>query len=218
MDVRVGLWRRLSAEELMLLNCGPILKEINPGISLEGMMLKRKLQYFATSCEELTHWKRLWCWEGLGTGGKGDDKGWDGWMASPTQWTYVWVNWELMMDREAWHAAIHEVTRSWTWLSDWTELILSTPRNLKFILLFYPWVCLLPQHDRSYLSWFIIVYWYCIWGLKCFSCGSDDEVSACNAGDPDSVSGSWRSSGEVNGNLLQYSYLGNPLDRGAWGL
>ena len=34
----------------------------------------------ATSCEELTHWKRLWCWEGLGTGGKGDDRGWDGWM------------------------------------------------------------------------------------------------------------------------------------------
>ena len=41
---------------------------------------------------ELTHWKRLWCWEGLGTGGEGDDKGWDGWMASPTRWTWVWVN------------------------------------------------------------------------------------------------------------------------------
>ena len=46
----------------------------------------------ATSCEELTHWKRLWCWEGLGAGGEGDDRGWDGWMASPTQWTWVWVN------------------------------------------------------------------------------------------------------------------------------
>ena len=42
--------------------------------------------------EELTHWKRLWCWEGLGAGGEGDDRGWDGWMASPTQWTWVWVN------------------------------------------------------------------------------------------------------------------------------
>ena len=41
---------------------------------------------------ELTHWKRLWCWEGLGAGGEGDDKGWDGWMASPTWWTWVWVN------------------------------------------------------------------------------------------------------------------------------
>ena len=39
----------------------------------------------ATSCEELTHWKRSWCWEGLGAGGEGDDRGWDGWMASPTQ-------------------------------------------------------------------------------------------------------------------------------------
>ena len=40
----------------------------------------------------MTHWKRLWCWEGLGAGGEGDDRGWDGWMASWTQWTWVWVN------------------------------------------------------------------------------------------------------------------------------
>ena len=46
----------------------------------------------ATSCEELTHWKRLWCWEGLGAGGERDNRGWDGWMASPTQCTWVWVN------------------------------------------------------------------------------------------------------------------------------
>jgi len=69
-----------------------ILKEISPGCSLEGMMLKLKLQYLATSCKELNHWKRLWCWEGLGAGGEGDDRGWDGWMASPTRWTWVWVD------------------------------------------------------------------------------------------------------------------------------
>ena len=46
----------------------------------------------ATWCKELTHWKRPWCWERLGAGGKGDDRGWDGWMASPTRWTWVWVN------------------------------------------------------------------------------------------------------------------------------
>jgi len=40
----------------------------------------------------LTHWKRLWCWEGLGAGGEGDNRGWDGWMASLTQWMWVWVN------------------------------------------------------------------------------------------------------------------------------
>ena len=45
-----------------------------------------------TSCEELTHWKRLWCWEGLGAGGEGDDQGWDGWIPSLTRWTWVWVN------------------------------------------------------------------------------------------------------------------------------
>ena len=46
----------------------------------------------ATWCKELTHWKRPWCWEGLRAGGEGDDRGWDGWMASPTQWTWVWVD------------------------------------------------------------------------------------------------------------------------------
>ena len=47
---------------------------------------------YESSCEELTHWKRLWHWEGLGAGGEGDDRGRDGWMASPTRWTWVWVN------------------------------------------------------------------------------------------------------------------------------
>ena len=64
-----------------------------------------------------------WCWEGLGARGEGDDRGWDGWMASLTRWIWVSELWELVMDREAWRAAVHEVTKSWTWLSDWTELI-----------------------------------------------------------------------------------------------
>ena len=46
----------------------------------------------ATWCEEPTHWKRTWCWERLKAGGEGDDKGWDGWMASQTQWTWVWAS------------------------------------------------------------------------------------------------------------------------------
>ena len=69
-----------------------ILKEISPGISLEGMILSWNSSTLVTSCEELTHWKRLWFWEGLGAGGEGDDRGWDGWMASLTRWTWVWVN------------------------------------------------------------------------------------------------------------------------------
>ena len=77
----------------------------------------------ATSCGELTHWKRPWCWEGLGAGGEGDDRGWDGWMASQTQCTWVWVN-----SGRWWWTGRPGVLRFmgsqiWTQLSDWmTEL------------------------------------------------------------------------------------------------
>ena len=46
----------------------------------------------ATWCKELTHWKRPWCWERLKAKGEGDDRGWDCWMVSPTQWTWVWAS------------------------------------------------------------------------------------------------------------------------------
>ena len=69
-----------------------ILKEITSEYSLEGLMLKLKLQYFGTWWEELTHWKRHWCWERLKAGGEGDDRGWGGWMESPTRWTWVWAS------------------------------------------------------------------------------------------------------------------------------
>ena len=68
-----------------------ILKEINLEYSLEGLILKLKLQYFVTLCKELTYWKRPWCWERLKAGGERGDRGWDGWMASLTQRTWVWV-------------------------------------------------------------------------------------------------------------------------------
>ena len=70
-----------------------ILKEINPGCSLEGSWCwSWNSNILATWCEELTHWKRPWCWERMKAGGEEDDRGWDGWMASPTQWTWVQVN------------------------------------------------------------------------------------------------------------------------------
>ena len=69
-----------------------ILKEISPGISLEGMMLKLKLQYFGHLMRRVDSLEKTLMLEGLGAGGEGDDRGWDGWMASLTRWTWVWVN------------------------------------------------------------------------------------------------------------------------------
>ena len=69
-----------------------ILKEISLGFLWKEWCWSWNSSTLATSCEELTHWKRPWCCEGLGAGGEGDDRGLDGWMASPTQWTWVWVS------------------------------------------------------------------------------------------------------------------------------
>ena len=71
-----------------------ILKEISPKYSLKGLMLKLKWNsnILPTWCEELTHLKRPWCWERLKRGLEGDVRGWDGWMASPTRWTWVWAS------------------------------------------------------------------------------------------------------------------------------
>ena len=79
----------------------------------------------ATSCEEVTHWKRLWCWEGLGTGGEGDNRGWDGWMASLTRWTWVWVNsrswWCTGRPGMLWFMGSRRVGHNWATELNWTE-------------------------------------------------------------------------------------------------
>ena len=98
-----------------------ILKEIGPGCSLEGLMLKLKLQYFGHLMGRADSLEKDWCWEGLGAGGKGDDRGWDGWMASLTRWTWIWVN-----SGSWWWTGRPGVlqfmwSQSRTRLSDWTE-------------------------------------------------------------------------------------------------
>ena len=76
----------------------------------------------ATWCEELTHWKRPLCWEILKVRREGYNR-WDCWMASLAQWRWAWLSpGSLVMDREAWCAAVREVEKSFTWLNDWTEL------------------------------------------------------------------------------------------------
>ena len=94
-------------------------------------MLKLKLQY-STWWEELTHWKRPWCWERLKAGGEGEDRGWDGWMASRTRWAWVWAN-----------------SGSWWWTGkpgmlqsmgsqrvrhDWATELNSSPKVMQFYL------------------------------------------------------------------------------------
>ena len=85
----------------------------------------------ATSCKELTHWKRLWCWEGLRAGGEGDDRGWDGWMASPTRWTRVWVNsrslWWIGRPSVLRFMGSQRVRHDWATELNWTEHVWLSP-------------------------------------------------------------------------------------------
>ena len=69
-----------------------ILNKISPEYSLEGLMLKLKLQCFGHLMQRTNLLEKPWFWERLRAGGKGGDRGWDGWMASLTQWTWVWAN------------------------------------------------------------------------------------------------------------------------------
>ena len=69
-----------------------ILKEVSLDVHWKDWCWSWNSNPLATACKELTHWKRPSCWEGLRAGGEGDDREWDGWMASLTRWTWVWVN------------------------------------------------------------------------------------------------------------------------------
>ena len=110
------------------------LKKISPECSLEGLMLRVKLQCFVHLMWRANSLEKPWCWERLKAGWEGYNRSWDGQMASLSEWTWVWARYgELMMDREAGHAPVNEVAKSLTWLSDWTEL---KKKNTFILLLF----------------------------------------------------------------------------------
>ena len=114
-------WRRLFRVTCARRSNEYILKEISPGCSLEGCWSWNS-NTLATWCRELTYLKRPWCWEILRAGGEGDDRGWDGWMASLTQWTWVWVGSGSWFGQGDLACCRSWVAKSWTRLSGWTEL------------------------------------------------------------------------------------------------
>ena len=90
---------------------------------------------------DVPYLKRPWCWGRLKVGGKGDNRGWDGWMASPAQWTWVLSKlWELAMDREAWCAAVHggcRVGHDWVTDLNWINKNQKKPQLLGNFKLYF---------------------------------------------------------------------------------
>ena len=118
-------------------------------------------------CKELTHWKRPWCWEGLGAGGEGDDRGWDGWMASPTRWAWVWVNsgswWWTGRPGVLWFMGLQRLVHDWATEPNWTELtehiLVIRLSNVKRYNNTYFWLGL----GEKYFWWKCKVFWKGIW-------------------------------------------------------
>ena len=90
---KLSCWRRLLRVSWTARRTNQsILKKISPGISLEGMMLKLKLQYFGHLTRKVDTWAKTLMLGGIGGRRRRGNRGWDGWMASLTRWTWVWMN------------------------------------------------------------------------------------------------------------------------------
>ena len=113
-------WRRLLRVPWTASRLNQSILKISPGCSLEGMMLKMKLQYFGHLTQRTDSLEKTWCRERLKAGGEGDDKGWDGWMASPTQQTWVWASSGSWWWTEKPGVLQSMGLQSRTWLSNWT--------------------------------------------------------------------------------------------------
>ena len=120
-------WRLLRVPWTVRRSNQSILKRSVLGVHWKDWCWSWNSNTLATWCEELTHWKRPWCWEGLGTGGEGDDRGWDGWMASLTWWTWVWVNsgswWWTGRPGLLRFMGSQRVRHDWATELNWTELL-----------------------------------------------------------------------------------------------
>ena len=119
-------WRRLLRVPRTARRSNQSIMKISPGISLEGMMLKLKLPYFGYLMWRVDSLEKTLMLEGLGAGGKGDDRGWDGWMASLTRWTWVWVNsgswWWTGRPGKLGFMGLQRVGHDWASELNWTEL------------------------------------------------------------------------------------------------
>ena len=154
---QIWCWRRLLRVPWTARRSNQsILREISPEYSLEGLMLKLKLQYFGHLMRRSDSLERFWCWERLKVGGEGDDTGWDGLMASLTPWTWVsgssWSWWrtgnpEMLQSMG---------TQSRTWLSDWTHWLTEEHKLYReYINSFYPYVAHLRYCNDHFLVHFL---------------------------------------------------------------
>ena len=111
-----------------------LLKEISPGCSLEDWCWSWNSNTLSTWCEELTHLKRSWWWERLRAGGEGDDRGRDGWRASPTQRTWVWVNsgswWWTGRPGMLRFVRLQRVGHDWATELNWSYIFKSTKNDI----------------------------------------------------------------------------------------
>ena len=133
-----------------------IFKEISPEYSMEGLMLKLKLQYFGYLMQRTSSLEKTLMLGKIETRGEGDDRGWDGWMGSLTQWTWVWVSSGCWWWRgKPGMLQVHGVTKSWTYLSDWTELNWTISYSLISGLLFIGIANSICYHKEEWFG----VYW-----------------------------------------------------------